>query len=57
LDKFKPCKFSTQQELDIGGAGTQALQLAFGGETPWTAATEEYTQQQELAGIKTITVS
>jgi hypothetical protein len=40
---------------NIGGAGTQSLALGFGGETPSTAATEEWTGI--AVQTKTVTVS
>jgi hypothetical protein len=41
---------------DLAGAGTQSSALGFGGATPATAATEEFTITGTV-GIKTITVS
>jgi hypothetical protein len=47
---------TTRQQL--GGVGTQASALAFGGyTTAATAATEEWTGVTGTKGIKTITVS
>jgi hypothetical protein len=50
------CKFK-YSKTGLGGAGTQASALAFGGDTtPSTAATEEWTGAG-AAVTKTITVS